>query len=128
MEAGWTRWTFDQHGLAYDTIRDARMRQGDLGADYDVILFQSQSPSSIRDGFPEGDMPQGYTGGIGDAGVRGLRAFVRNGGRIVAVEEASDFVIEMFELGLSNAVERLPPERFFVPGSILAVDLSRNIH
>ena len=125
MEAGWTRWTFDQHGLAYDTIRDARMRQGDLGADYDVILFQSQSPSSIRDGFPEGDMPQGYTGGIGDAGARGLRAFVRNGGRIVAVEEAADFVIEMFELGLSNAVERLPPERFFVPGSILAVDLQQ---
>jgi hypothetical protein len=123
MEAGWTRWTFDQHGLAYDTIRDERIRQGDLGRDYDVILFQSQSPGSIRDGFREGAVPPGYVGGVGDAGVRALRSFVRNGGRVVAVEEASDFLMEMFDLGLSNAVERLPPDRFFVPGSILRVDL-----
>jgi hypothetical protein len=126
MEAGWTRWTLDQHGLAYDTIRDARMRKGDLSDDYDVILFQSQSPLSIREGFREGAVPPEYTGGIGDAGARALRTFVRNGGRIVAVEEASDFVIELFDLGLSNAVERLPPERFFIPGSILGVDLRQD--
>jgi len=126
MEAGWTRWTFDQHALAYDTIRDERMRRGDLGRDYDVILFQSQSPESIRDGFREGVVPPDYAGGLGDAGVRALRSFVRNGGRIVAVEEASDFVIEILELGLSNAVERLPPDRFFIPGSILRVDLQED--
>jgi len=123
IEAGWTRWTFDQHGLVYDTIRDDRIRQGNLGAAYDVILFQSQDPSSIREGFREGVLPPEYAGGIGEAGVRALRTFVRNGGRIVAVEEASDFVIETFELGISNSVERLPPESFFIPGSILRVDL-----
>jgi hypothetical protein len=128
MEAGWTRWTFDQHGLDYDTIRDARMQRGNLGEDYDVILFQSQSPSSIRDGFREGTVPSEYAGGIGDAGVRALRTFVRNGGRVVAVEEASDFIIELFDLGLSNAVERLPPESFFIPGSILRVELRRDHH
>ncbi|TFH66993.1 MAG: hypothetical protein E4G90_00665 [Gemmatimonadales bacterium] len=57
MPEGWTRWVFDQHGLVYDTIRDARMRAGDLGQDYDVILFQSQDPASIRDGFARGALP-----------------------------------------------------------------------
>jgi hypothetical protein len=32
----------------------------------------------------------------------------------------------LFDLGLSNAVERLPPERFFIPGSILGVDLRQD--
>jgi hypothetical protein len=123
MPEGWTRWVFDQHELAYDTIRDARMRAGDLQADYDVILFQNQSPSSIRNGFPSGTLPPEFTGGLGDSGVRSVQAFVRSGGRVVAVEEATEFVIEAFDLGITNAVERLPPQDFFVPGSILGVDL-----
>lgn len=120
---GWTRWVFDQHGLAYDTIRDARMREGNLGDDYDVILLQDQSASSIGSGYRAGTLPPGYTGGLGDAGAQALRDFVRNGGRLVAVEEATDFAIDLFELGVTNAVDRLPPEDFFIPGSILKVDL-----
>ncbi len=123
MPEGWTRWVFDQHGLAYDTIRDARMRAGDLGADYDVILFQTQSPASIRNGHARGSLPSEYTGGLGPAGTQSLQAFVRGGGRIVAVEDAADFVIELFDLGITNAVDRLPPQDFFIPGSILEVEL-----
>jgi hypothetical protein len=123
MTEGWTRWVFDQHRLAYDTIRDARMRAGELAADYDVILFQSQSPSSIRDGFSEGTLPPEYTGGLGADGVEALKAFVRGGGRVVAIEEATEFMIDVFGLGVTNAVERLPPQDFFIPGSILSVEL-----
>ncbi|MFH1765766.1 MAG: M14 family metallopeptidase [Gemmatimonadota bacterium] len=126
MPEGWTRWVFDQHGLVYDTIRDARMRAGELGKDYDVILFQSQDPGSIRDGFARGALPPEYTGGLGAPGVQALQAFVRNGGRLVAVEEATEFLIEVFELGVSNAVERLPDQDFFIPGSILSVDLAED--
>ena len=120
---GWTRWVFDQHGLPYDTIHDDRVRAGSLEADYDVILFQAQSPSSIRNGFPEGTLPPEYTGGLAEDGIRSLVSFVRNGGRIVAIEEATDFVIEAFGLEIANAVERLPPQDFFIPGSILLVEL-----
>jgi hypothetical protein len=126
MPEGWTRWVFDQHGLVYDTIRDARMRAGELGEDYDVILFQNQSASSIRNGFSEGALPPEYTGGLGTTGVQALQAFVRNGGRVVAVEEATEFLIDVFDLGVSNAVERLPVEDYFIPGSILRVDLEED--
>jgi len=120
---GWTRWVLDQHGVAFDTVRDARMREGNLEADYDVILFQSQRPSSIRNGFSRGALPPEYTGGLGSAGVVALQSFVRNGGRIVAVEESTDFFIDIFDLGITNAVERLPDQDFFIPGSILSVEL-----
>lgn len=123
MEAGWTRWVFDQYGLRYDTLKDARIRAGDLGNDYDVILLQSQEPQSIRDGHEPGSLPREYTGGIGEEGERALAEFVRSGGRLVAIEEATDFAIELLGLGVANAVDDLEPQQFYVPGSILRLDL-----
>ena len=121
MEAGWTRWLFDQHELPYDTLKDARIREGDLRGDYDVILFQAQSPASIRAGFRSGSVPEAFVGGVGSAGERALDRFVREGGRIVAIEEATEYITELFDLGVSNAVERLSATEFYIPGSILEI-------
>ena len=119
MEAGWTRWVFDQHGLPYDTLKDARVREGDLRQDYDVILLQGQSPTTIRGGFRRGSVPDPYVGGLGGAGERALDRFVREGGRIVAIEAATDYVADLFDLGVSSSVERLSSSEFYIPGSIL---------
>jgi len=119
MEGGWTRWVFDMHRLAYDTLKDARIRAGNLRRDYDVILMQSQSSQSIRGGHEEGSLPDEFTGGVGDTGVVALRDFVQQGGRLVAIEEATDFAIETFGLGVSSAVIGIRPQDFFVPGSIV---------
>jgi len=119
MEAGWTRWVFDQHELAYDTLKNARVRAGDLRRDYDVILFQGQDPNSISSGFRRGTVPEAYAGGVGSEGERALDRFVREGGRIVAIEAATDYVAEIFDLGVSSAVERLNASDFYIPGSIL---------
>jgi hypothetical protein len=123
IPSGWTRWTFDAHGLAYDTIKDTRIRAGDLRRSYDVILLQAQRSSSIRNGNREGSLPAAYTGGIGDAGVAALREFVEQGGRLVAIEDATDFAIETFSLAVSDATAGLGPQDFYIPGSILALDL-----
>jgi hypothetical protein len=123
MEAGWTRWVFDMHGLSYDSLKDARIRQGSLRRDYDVIVLQSQSPGSIRDGHAPGSLPEQYTGGLGSAGVGALQEFVRAGGRLVAIEEATEFAAELFDLPVSSAVAGLPPRDFYVPGSILRIDV-----
>ena len=123
MEAGWTRWVFDMHELRYDTLKDARVRQGELLRDYDVILLQSQGAESIREGNEPGSLPEQYTGGIGDAGVAALQEFVRAGGRLVAIEQASEFAAELFDLSVTSAVEDLPPQDFYIPGSILRVAL-----
>ncbi len=131
MTAGWTRWVFDVHGLAYDTVSAADVRAGGLGERYDVLLFQSQSSDRIVDGLPEEGpagvrVPPAYAGGIGEEGRRALRAFVRGGGRIVAVERAVDLFTELLDLGVENAVERLPEEEFYVPGSILRLVLEED--
>jgi len=123
MEAGWTRWVFDQHEMPYDTLHDADVRSGDLADRFDALLLQNQDPESILEGWSSDRVPPEYAGGLGSEGRRALRDFVRNGGRLVAVEEATDFVADLFDLEVSNAVERLPPEEFYVPGSILRLEL-----
>ena len=62
-------------------------------------------------------------GGLGEEGLRALEAFVNEGGRIVAIEAATELVTDLFSLGVSNAVERLESQDFYVPGSILELQL-----
>lgn len=124
MPAGWTRWMLDAHALRYDTLHDARIRAGALNDDYDVLLFQSQSAESVVDGHPPGSLPERYTGGLGQAGSAAVRQFVEEGGRLVVVEEAAEFAVELFGLRVSNPVAGLPSTDFYVPGSLLRVDLT----
>lgn len=123
MESGWTRWVLDQHDIAYDTLHAADIREGDLADRYDAILFQSQSPESILEGWSPEEMPEPFAGGLGDDGVAALRSFVEQGGRVVAIGEATDFAIQTFDLPITNIVEDLPPGEFYIPGSILRLDL-----
>ena len=123
MEGGWTRWMFDQHGLQYDTLKDERVREGALIEDYDVIVLQDQSKESIESGYRVGTVPAPYAGGLGKAGVEALERFVREGGRVVAIEESTEFIIQLLDLDIVNSVARLDPSSFYVPGSILEIDL-----
>jgi hypothetical protein len=123
IDEGWTRWVFDKYGVKYDTLHDADIRKGGLASRYDVIVLQSQRAQSIRNGFRAGQVPPQYAGGLGDAGVAALRDFVQAGGRIVAVEEAVDFVTDLFGLKVTNSVDGLPSQDFYIPGSILRLQV-----
>ena len=122
MPAGWQRWVLDEHDMAYDTLHDADIRSGALD-EYDVFLFQAQEAGSIRNGFRSGELPRQYTGGLGDEGMEAVSAFVRNGGRVIAIEAATDFVAELFDLDISNLTSGLPNTDFYIPGSILRLEL-----
>ena len=125
MPEGWTRWVFDQHELAYDTIHDADVRSGGLSG-YDVLLLESQSATSILEGFQAGVLPPEYTGGIGEEGARAVVSFVRDGGRLVAIENATELAIDLFDLGVSETVGGLSSQEFFIPGSILRLTLDED--
>ncbi|MDX1566359.1 MAG: hypothetical protein R3223_01080, partial [Longimicrobiales bacterium] len=78
-------------------------------------------------GWSVGEVPPEWAGGLGVEGSRSIRDFVRNGGRLVAVEQATDFVVRILGLDVDNAVERLPAEEFFAPGSLVQVTLEREM-
>jgi hypothetical protein len=121
MDEGWTEWLLDQYDLRYTTITNADVRAGDLGARFDVILIASDAPRTILEGFTSGNVPPRYEGGVGDAGVRALDAFVRNGGTLVCLNRSADFAIDALHLPVKDTVRNLPRKDFFASGSILEV-------
>ncbi|HSG07454.1 MAG TPA: M14 family zinc carboxypeptidase [Longimicrobiales bacterium] len=123
QEAGWTRWLFDEYGLEYDSLHNADIQRGGLADRYDAIVLQSQSPRSIENGYAAGSVPPQYAGGLGEGGAAALRDFVRAGGRLVAVEDATEYVTELFGLGVGSAVEGFGTTEYYIPGSILRLEL-----
>jgi len=123
MTEGWQRWVFDQHGLSYDTLHDADIKGGLLGQ-YDVLVLQAQDARSIIDGFLPGAVPPEYVGGLGERGSNALRSFVQRGGRVIAIEAATEFVADVLGLGVRDATSALDNTDFFIPGSIVRVELA----
>ncbi len=118
MDEGWTRWLLETYDFAPDTLHDADIVHGAL-KDFDVIILPHQSPDRMLNGHAQGTMPDAYIGGLGLDGAVALKRFVEGGGRIVALDAASDFVIEQFGLPVKNAVAGISSEQFFIPGALL---------
>jgi len=123
IDAGWTRWVFDEYGIEYEQLRDADAREGDLHDLYDVIVLPDGSSRRLIEGNDEGTMPAEYVGGLGEAGVDALEEFVESGGTLIAFNGASMLPIEEFGLPLVNVLEGLERSEFYVPGSILRLEL-----
>lgn len=121
MDEGWTEWLYDQYGLNYSIITNADVQAGQLGSRFDVIVITSESPRTITDGFAKGTVPAKYEGGIGDAGVRALDAFVREGGSLVCVNQCATFAISAFGLPVRNVTAGLSSKNYFASGSILEI-------
>ena len=129
MDEGWTRWILEQqfsHPMRYSSLEDAEAQAGNLRAKYDTIIIPDQLRNTILNGHRKGAMPEEYTGGLGEKGVNALREFVEQGGTLVCLNRASDFAIEQFQLPVRNVVDGLPRTDFYVPGSILRIELDTN--
>lgn len=125
MDEGWTRWLLEQYGFEFVNLADAEIRNGDLRSRIDVIFLTDTGRVSIVDGFPQGEVPPRYTGGIGAVGARALDTFVREGGTLVCFNRASAFAIEALHLPVEDVVAKLDRKDFFVSGSILEVEVDR---
>ena len=68
-------------------------------------------------------MPDKYTGGIGPEGTLILKQYVENGGKVVALDQASDFLIQQFGLPVRNVVASTPSSSFFIPGSLVRINV-----
>ena len=122
MPEGWTRWVLDKYGFTHETVDNERIRSGDLD-DLDVLIFPDQGADEIVNGHEEGTMPPEYLGGVGAEGMDALRDWVDGGGWVLAMDNAIDFAIEGFDLPVENLVRGLPTDEFFIPGTLLHLDV-----
>ncbi|WP_240531657.1 M14 metallopeptidase family protein [Maribacter sp. 4G9] len=118
MDEGWTRFVMDEYAFEMDTLHDRDIQTADLSK-YDALIIPSQRPSAILHGHSNLEMPQKFTGGIGLEGTVALSKYVKNGGTLLAFDEASNYVIEQFGLPLKDATAGADSKDFFIPGSLI---------
>jgi hypothetical protein len=137
MPSGWTRLILEDFDFEFEQVFAPRLNRGDLAADYDVLLFADMnvgggwgSDGGAGEGWPE-DIRREYghmLGRIdGQTTVPAIADFVRGGGVVVAWG-ASASLATALDLPFRDALvdeqgERLGSEDFFVPGSLLRVEL-----
>jgi len=126
MDEGWTRWLLEQFGFDYSSVNNREITVGNLKERFDVILFPSQSLSSIVNGYRTGSMPKEYTGGLNDRSVASLKAFLADGGTLIFLNDSCRYAIERLSVPTENVLAGLSNSEFYSPGSLLNVKLARS--
>src|SRR4030095_8950932 len=131
MDTGWTSCLLKKTHIDHALITDADIRSQKgyyipapaTSVPYRAIIIPDQPARTILNGYRSGAMPPELTGGPGQEGIKALRQYVEEGGTLVCLNRASDFAIEQFKLPIKNLVAGLPRTEFYVPGSILRIEL-----
>jgi hypothetical protein len=144
MPSGHTRFILEQFGFPYDLVYAKELDAGNLASKYDVIILPSgavpaNDRAAGRGGFggePDSmDIPAEYRNRLGRVTIAktvpALKQFMEQGGTVVAVGSSANLGLNL-GLPITNALveksangqERaLTAEKFYVPGSILLVQV-----
>jgi hypothetical protein len=125
MDEGWTRLVLEEAGVPYTSAGNLDIWRGALRDRYDVILFPDQTAETIEYGFKPGTMPPEYCGGVGEGGLRWLRAFLDDGGTLIFLNRSTEYANERLGLKLKNVVRGRRETEYYSPGSLLKVALDR---
>ena len=151
MDEGWTRFLLEDYDFPFANLDNEEIRSGEFADNIDVLLFPDVSPSIIADGEPAKEsryrrwwtpMPPKYSGGIDTLpkpdekakkkkdevkktkGGERIKKWVQAGGTVVALDSSSQYFIDLFELPVSNVLDKVSGDRFNCPGSSLRVLMS----
>jgi hypothetical protein len=137
QDEGWVRAAFDTYGVPYTYFADQKLREGNLRAKYDVIVFPhvGGNAQSQVNGIPKtNDIPLPYKktaatpnlgandqsddirGGMGVEGLMELYKFVQAGGTLL-VEGSTSTIFPEYNLTTGITVET--PAPLFARGTIL---------
>ena len=136
MDEGWTRWVLEQYGFAFVAVHPEDFKSP-LAQKIDVLIIADDARVPIA-GAPAGRGGRGPSTGSGQAAdgravrpeyayqltandLQGFEQFVRGGGTVVCLSNASTFAIQQLKLPVKNVIAGLRPEEFFLRGSIVEV-------
>ncbi|HZQ92379.1 MAG TPA: M14 family metallopeptidase, partial [Terriglobales bacterium] len=143
-DTGWTEWLLDHYKIKYTELRNKDFDGSDLRTRFDSIILAQQTAASImhggtsdtRAGRENGRQRPQYTGGIGLKGVEQIEQFVRAGGTLIALDQATEVPVQFFQISIRNALRpagSASPEGdaqaagarpdFYCPGSLLRLSV-----
>jgi hypothetical protein len=128
MDEGWTRWVLEQYGFAFVPVHPEDF-QSPLAQKIDVLIMADDARVPVagaaagrggRGGAAPTVRPE-YAYQLTAGDLQGFEQFVRGGGTVVCLSNASAFAIQQLKLPVRNVVAGLRPEEFFLRGSIVEV-------
>jgi hypothetical protein len=146
MPSGWTRWLFEQYEFPFQVVYAPALDAGDLKSRFDVLVLPD---GAIRRGAATGrgrggagfgasspdSVPPEYRDRVGrisdDKTIPQLQKFVQSGGSILTIGSSTSLA-EVFGIPVKNHLTEkgpdgrdrpLPREKFFIPGSLLRVNV-----
>lgn len=121
MQEGWIRFVFDKFGIKYRVVHNDFIRSGALSKEVDVLIIPDLSGSILLDGRK--DVPERYSGGIGEDGALEIENFILNGGVLITIGRSSLWAIKRFHLKIKDAREK-NKRKFSSPGSLFVVNVN----
>ncbi len=124
MDEGWTRLVLENHAFPYANVDNARIRAGDLGADFDVLILPSgQQLQRMIDGISEERIMEPYAGGIGEEGVEAIMDFVDDGGTLLTLQGSEQIVLDRFEVPVKDALRGQRGNDVYLPPMLLNLEV-----
>ena len=148
MDAGWTRYIFDQYNIPFTVIRPGDLAKKTFELNFDVVIFADVTKSVLMEGkikaeddddeYYMANLPPEYTKGMGKDGFQKVLKFINGGGTIltwggstalfdgmmsakVSEKDSTDF-----RFPFTNVSAKLRKAGLSCPSSLLKVKLMPN--
>jgi len=142
MDAGWTRYIFDQYHIPFTVIRPGDLAKKTFELNFDVVIFPDEVKTVLMEGktkagenFYPANYPPEYTKGMGKDGFQKILKFISGGGTVLSWGNStalfdgmmsikiSETESEDFRFPFTNVSEKLQKSGLSCPSSLLRVKL-----
>ena len=129
MDAGWTRFIFDNYRIPYTVLRPADLADAKKLKGIQLLIFPNHSAELLSTGkrkrgndyYPM-NLPPEFAKGMGKQGKQNLLKFIHDGGKVVAWGQSTELFMGMHELELGKDSK----EEFSLPVSDVSAALTRD--
>ncbi|MBN2761592.1 MAG: hypothetical protein JXR41_00765 [Bacteroidales bacterium] len=146
MDAGWTRFVFDQYNIPFTVLKPGDLSDHNLQTEFDVLIFPDQDKDLLMEAkrkiteevYFTPVYPPDVLKGIGKEGLQQVLKFVDAGGIVVSWGESTGLFMgplainkqndekEEFQLPCKDISEDLKKKGLYCPGSLLQVELLKD--
>jgi hypothetical protein len=145
MPSGWLRWMMEKYEFPFEVVFPQVLDAGNLKANFDVIVFPSDTYTAgargggrRRGGISPETIPEEFRSMLGSISnaktIPPLKTFVEEGGTVLALGSAAiigeamglPVTDHLVEKGPDGKVRKLPPEKYYIPGSILRASFNNH--
>jgi hypothetical protein len=144
MPSGWVRFLMEQYRFNAKLIYPQDIDAGNLNSKYDVIIFVSGAIPPVsnrsRNNEPKIEtIPAEFRAQLGrisqEKSIPEIKKFMEQGGKVISIGSSTNLAYHLglpvrnaiAEMGKDGQENRLAAEKYYVPGSVLSVNVDNSL-